>query len=226
MRILYDFIDNLPRRDVCRQPLHLICHSMGNYAFRYAVQALMQVPQGEPREYVRAADAPAMGAEDRPLPALIALPTEAPDPNRLRRTFDQIVLAAADEDEDAFDDPRELRYLPRLGNRVTVYHTQKDWILSTLSSVTKFNGPRLGVDGPENMAMISDKVTAVDVSDAIDPRQDFQSHQYYRIFPAVRDDIVAVLAGERQDKIANRDRTDTQRYRLQAPARRTRRKGR
>lgn len=226
MRILYDFIDNLPRRDVCRQPLHLICHSMGNYALRYAVQALMQVPQGEPREYVRAADAPAPDAEDRPLPALIALPTEAPDPNRLRRTFDQIVLAAADEDEDAFDDPRELRYLPRLGNRVTVYHTQKDWILSTLSSVTKFNGPRLGVDGPENMAMISDKVTAVDVSDAIDPRQDFQSHQYYRIFPAVRDDIVAVLAGERQDKIANRDRTDTQRYRLQAPARRTRRKGR
>lgn len=226
MRILYDFIDNLPRRDVCRQPLHLICHSMGNYAFRYAVQALMQVPQGEPREYGRTADAPPMEGEDRPLPALIALPTEASDPNRLRRTFDQIVLAAADEDEDAFDDPRELRYLPRLGTRVTVYHTQKDWILSTLSSVTKFNGPRLGVDGPENMAMISDKVTAVDVSDAIDPRQDFQSHQYYRIFPAVRDDIVAVLAGERQDKIANRDRTDTQRYRLQAPARRTRRKGR
>ncbi|MEE1611423.1 alpha/beta fold hydrolase [Microvirga sp. CF3016] len=226
MRILYDFIDNLPRRDVCRQPLHLICHSMGNYAFRYAVQALMQVPQGEPREYGRTSDAPPMEGEDRPLPALIALATEASDPNRLRRTFDQIVLAAADEDEDAFDDPRELRYLPRLGNRVTVYHTQKDWILSTLSSVTKFNGPRLGVDGPENMAMISDKVTAVDVSDAIDPRQDFQSHQYYRIFPAVRDDIVAVLAGERQDKIANRERTDTQRYRLQAPARRTRRKGR
>jgi esterase/lipase superfamily enzyme len=226
MRILYDYIDNLPRAAVCRQPLHLICHSMGNYAFRYAVQALMQVPQGEPREYVRTADAPAPDAADRPLPALIAMPTEAPDPNRLRRTFDQIVLAAADEDEDAFDDVKELRYLPRLGNRVTVYHTSKDWILSTLSSVTKFNGPRLGVDGPENMAMISDKVSAVDVSDAIDPRQDFQSHQYYRIFPTVRDDIVAVLAGERQDKIANRDRTDMQRYRLQAPSRRPRRRDR
>jgi esterase/lipase superfamily enzyme len=82
------------------------------------------------------------------------------------------------------------------------------------------------VDGPENMAMISDKVTAVDVSDAIDPRHDFQSHQYYRIFPAVRDDIVAVLAGERQDKIADRDRTDMQRYRLQAPSRGTRRRTR
>ncbi|PVE23743.1 hypothetical protein DC522_14165 [Microvirga sp. KLBC 81] len=225
MRILYDFIDNLPRRDICRQPLHLICHSMGNYAFRYAVQALMQVPQGEPREYIRASDAPATDAEDRPFPALVAMPTEAPDPNRLRRTFDQIILAAADEDEDAFEDARELRYLPRLGNRVTVYHTQEDWILSTLSSVTKFNGPRLGVNGPENMAMISDKVAAIDVSDAISPRQDFQSHQYYRIFPAVRDDIVAVLMGARQDKIANRDRTDTQRYRLQLPSRGRRKPG-
>lgn len=224
MRILYDFIDNLPHWEVCRQPLHLICHSMGNYAFRYAVQALMQVPQGEPREYVRATDAPAAEAQDRPSPALVALPTEAPDPNRLRRTFDQIVLAAADEDEDAFEDAKELRYLPRLGNRVTVYHTQKDWILSTLSSVTKFNGPRLGVNGPENMAMISDKVTAVDVSDAISPRQDFQSHQYYRIFPAVRDDIVAVLKGERQDRIVNRERVDTQRYHLKTSARTMRRK--
>ena len=224
IRILYDFIDNLPRREVCRQPLHLICHSMGNYAFRYAVQALMQVPQGEPREYIRTTDAPATDGEERPFPALVAMPTEAADPNRLRRTFEQIVLAAADEDEDAFEDAKELRYLPRLGNRVTVYHTQEDWILSTLSSVTKFNGPRLGVNGPENTAMISDKVTAVDVSDAIGTRQDFQSHQYYRTSPAVRDDIVAVLAGERQDKIANRERTDIQRYRLQPSSKTTRRK--
>jgi esterase/lipase superfamily enzyme len=226
MRILYDFIDGLPQRDMCRQPLHLICHSMGNYAFRYAVQALMQMPQGEPREYARTIDAPAADGEERSFPALIALPTEAPDPNRLRRTFDQIILAAADEDEDAFEDPKELRYLPRLGNRATVYHTQEDWILSTLSSVTKFNGPRLGVNGPENMAVISDKVTAVDVSDAISPAQDFQSHQYYRISPAVRDDIVAVLSGERQDKVANRDRTDIQRYRLKGPSRGSGRKSR
>ena len=38
MRILYDYIDSLPQREVCRQPVHLICHSMGNYAFRHAVQ--------------------------------------------------------------------------------------------------------------------------------------------------------------------------------------------
>jgi esterase/lipase superfamily enzyme len=67
------------------------------------------------------------------------------------------------------------------------------------------------------METISETVTAVDMSDAIDPQQNFQSHQYYRIFLAVRDDIVVVLARERQDKIAFRDRTDTQRYRLQGP---------
>jgi esterase/lipase superfamily enzyme len=224
IRILYDFIDGLQRDQVCRQPLHLVGHSMGVYAIRHAVQALMLVPQGEPREFARAADAPAPGgAGEGDFPALIAVPTEGADANRLRRTFDQIVLAAADEDEDAFEDARELRHLPRLANRVTIYHTPRDWILSTLSSVTKFNGPRLGVNGPENMGPVSDKVTAVDVSDAIDPGQDIQSHQYYRIFPAVRDDIVAVLKGERQDRIANREPAGSQRYRLAGPARAGRR---
>lgn len=223
LRILYDFLDGLAPEDLCRQPLHLLCHSMGVFALRHAVQALLQVPQGEPREFASPPEGPSSLATEPSFPALVALPTEGPDPNRLRRTFDQIVLAAGDDDEDAFEDPRELRYLPRLGNRVTIYHTQRDWILATLSDKTKFNGPRLGVSGPENMGPISDKVTAVDVSDVIDPREDFQSHQYYRIFPAVRDDIAAVLRNERQDAIANRTPAGPQRFRVRpAPRRRSR----
>ncbi|MGU3665441.1 alpha/beta fold hydrolase [Methylobacterium sp. A49B] len=223
LRILYDFLDGLGPDDLCRQPLHLLCHSMGVFALRHAVQALLEAPQGEPREFARSLEGPGPAASEPAFPALIALPTEGPDPNRLRRTFDQIILAAGDEDEDAFEDPRELRYLPRLGNRVTVYHTPRDWILSTLSDKTKFNGPRLGVNGPENMGPISDKVTAVDVSDVIDTQQDFQGHQYYRLFPPVRDDIVAVLRGERQDTIANRLPSGSQRYRIRpAPRRRNR----
>jgi esterase/lipase superfamily enzyme len=223
LRILYEFLDGLGPDDLCRQPLHLLCHSMGVFALRHAVQALLEVPQGEPREFARSLEGPGPAASEPAFPALIALPTEGPDPNRLRGTFDQIILAAGDEDEDAFEDPRELRYLPRLGNRVTVYHTPRDWILSTLSDKTKFNGPRLGVNGPENMGPISDKVTAVDVSDVIDTQQDFQGHQYYRLFPPVRDDIVAVLRGERQDAIANRLPSGSQRYRIRpAPRRRNR----
>jgi len=225
LRILYDFIDGLPKAAVCRQPLHLIAHSMGVFALRHGVQALIEVPVGEAREFAAAVDEPPAD-ERQTFPALFALPTEGPDPNRLRRTFDQVVLAAGDEDEDAFEDRRELQYLPRLARRVTVYHTHRDWILSALSEKTKFNGPRLGVDGPENMAPISDKVTAVDVSDVIDPTQDFQGHQYYRLFDAVRDDIAAVLRGERQDDIPNRTPSGTGRYRLTragpAPAARSR----
>ncbi|CAO4182502.1 Alpha/beta fold hydrolase [Methylorubrum populi] len=213
MRILYDFIDGLPKDQFCRQPLHLIAHSMGVFALRHGLQALLEIPVGEAREFASAIDEPPAGGR-RTFPALFTVPTEGPDPNRLRRTFEQIVLAAGDEDEDAFENPRELQYLPRLARRVTVYHTHRDWVLATLSEKTKFNGPRLGVDGPENMAPISDKITAVDVSDGFDPNDDSQSHQYYRLFGAVRDDIVAVLRGERQDTISNRDTAGPGRYRL------------
>ncbi|WP_204623436.1 alpha/beta hydrolase [Crenalkalicoccus roseus] len=217
MHILYDFMDSLGPGQACRQPLHLICHSMSVYAFRHAVQVLMRQPIGEARAYAPAANPPPT-APPEGFPALVGLPTEDADPNRLRRTFGQIILAAGDEDEDAFEDARELRYLPRLAGGVTVYHTRQDWILSRLSQHTKFNGPRLGVDGPETMSAISDKVVAVDVSEAIDPRQDFQSHQYYRIFPAVRDDIVAVLNGVRPGAVPSREQTEAKRYRI-LPAR-------
>jgi hypothetical protein len=41
----------------------------------------------------------------RDLPdSMASLSTDTPDPSVLRRTFDRIVLAAADEDADAFDD--------------------------------------------------------------------------------------------------------------------------
>ena len=218
LRILYDYINNLPDRDRCRQPLHLVCHSMGNYALRHALQALMRLPVGESPEYAPASSSPAAsdsGVARKDIPALIGLPTENRDPNRLRRTFDQIILAAADEDEDAFEDELELKYLPRLAAGIAVYHTGRDWILNTLSRYTKFNGPRLGTDGPENMASISDKITAIDVSQVIDPKEDFESHQYYRLFPAVRDDIVAVLSGVRPEQVPNRQPTGSlRRYRI------------
>jgi esterase/lipase superfamily enzyme len=219
MRILYDYIDRLGTGEICRQPLHLICHSMGNYAFRHAVQALLQLPVGAPRDFP---PPPGATGGERPAdaPVLVSLPTEEPDPNRLRRTFDQIILAAADEDDDAFDDSRELKYLPRLASGVTVYHTSKDWILDSLSNVTKLNGPRLGTNGPDNMGSISDKVTAVDVGDVIDIKEDIQSHQYYRIFAPVRDDIVAVLKGVRPNQVPNREPTASQRYRIKPRRRR------
>ena len=194
---LYDYVESLAPADRCRQKLHLLCHSMGNYALRNGLQALLRMP--------------GLAATD---PSTTGIPSGTPNPGILRRTFDQIVLAAADEDEDAFDDANKMKYLPRLGNAVTVYYTHRDWVLSTLSAVTKFNGPRLGTFGPDNMDSISDKVAAVDVSQVITVSEDFQSHQYYRRDPTVRDDIVDVLKDKLPDQIAGRQSIVAGRWRL------------
>jgi esterase/lipase superfamily enzyme len=211
IRRLYDYVDSLAREQRCRQSIHLICHSMGNYVLRNALQALMRLP-----------DAGAAISGD--VRTMSSLGAETPDPSVLRRSFDRIVLAAPDEDADAFDDPAKLKYLPRLGQSVTVYHSGKDWVLNTLSAVTKFNGPRLGSDGPDNMGSISDKVSAIDVSDVLSLEEEPQNHQYYRVFPEVRDDIVAVLKGTPQNQVPNRKTVSEGRWsivRLSAAARRT-----
>ncbi|NTI44229.1 alpha/beta hydrolase [Rhizobium rhizogenes] len=197
LRRLSDFVDKLDQEDRCNQSIHLICHSMGNYVFRNGLQALMKLP--EPAS-------PALSAVN----AMTSLDGTSPS---LRRYFDKVILAAADEDADAFDDPTKLKFLPRICRSVTVYYSAKDWILGTLSSGTKFNGPRLGSDGPDNMSTISDKVSAVDVSDVLDASEP-ENHQYYRVFPQVRDDIKSVLKGTPPDKVANRQAISQARWKI------------
>jgi esterase/lipase superfamily enzyme len=197
LRRLSDFVDKLDQEDRCNQSIHLICHSMGNYVFRNGLQALMTLP--EPA-------APALSA----INAMTSLDGAPPS---LRRYFDKVILAAADEDADAFDDPAKLKFLPRICKSVTVYYSEKDWILGTLSDGTKFNGPRLGSDGPDNMSTISDKVSAVDVSDVLDASEP-ENHQYYRVFPQVRDDIQAALKGTPPDKVANRRAISQARWKI------------
>ncbi|UFZ03978.1 alpha/beta hydrolase [Bradyrhizobium ontarionense] len=207
LRRLYDFVDTLPEGQRCNQSIHLVCHSMGVYVLRNALQALMQMPD------------PVAGATmSSGVSAMVRMGGAQPSLIGLRKTFDKVVLAAADEDADAFDDPAKLKYLPRTATSVTVYHSTKDWVLNTLSAGTKFNGPRLGNDGPENMGSISDKVTAIDCSDVTTFEQDPQEHQYYRIFPVVRDDIVQVLNGVPQNQVTNREPVASARYRIRPQA--------
>jgi len=213
IRRLYDYVDSLQRNERCRQSIHLLCHSMGNYVLRNALQALMRLP-----------DPTAAIVGD--VHAMSTLSADTPDPSVLRRSFEQIVLAAPDEDADAFDDPAKLKYLPRLGRSVTVYQSAKDWVLNTLSATTKFNGPRLGNDGPDNMGSISDKVSAIDVSNVISLEEEPENHQYYRVFPAVRDDIVAVLEGAPQREVRNREPVSEGRWRILPSGRSTRRAAR
>ncbi|HYC05832.1 MAG TPA: alpha/beta fold hydrolase [Azospirillaceae bacterium] len=213
LRILHRFIDGLPVQEYCHQPIHLVCHSMGNFVLRHAMAAMIRDPEPVDDMEVPNNDKDVDLSDIRPM-----LYSEHADPNpsAVRRTFDQIILAAADVDDDAFDKEQKFKYLPRLGRQVTVYHSHRDWILNTLSRITKFNGPRLGVDGPDNMSTISDKVAAVDVSELLDHGEDSdrQNHQYYRKCDRVRDDIIQVLAGKRPNEVAGRSSAGGQRWRL------------
>ncbi|KAK0340480.1 hypothetical protein LTR94_030329, partial [Friedmanniomyces endolithicus] len=71
----------------------------------------------------------------------------AKDRDSLTRLFDQIILAAPDEDDDAFETDEKLRLLPRIARQVSVYFNPNDKGL-TISDKTKANPDRLGSDGP------------------------------------------------------------------------------
>jgi esterase/lipase superfamily enzyme len=208
-RRLYDFVDGLQRDQHCMESIHLLCHSMGNYVLCNAVQALMRLPDGTA---VNAGEARSMSA----------LSSDTPDPSMLRRTFDRIGHAAADEDADAFDDPTKLKIFAPARPICDGLPLAQGLALNTLSAVTKFNGPRLGNDGPENMGTISDKVSAIDVSAVLSLAQDPENHQYYRVYPTVRDDIVAHAQRVAQKQIANREQISDWRINPK-PARKPRR---
>jgi esterase/lipase superfamily enzyme len=112
--------------------------------------------------------------------------------------FDTTVLAAADEVYDSFSYPvpQRLTQLRALSRVVRFYFNRNDDVLA-LSSVV--NGVRrLGQDGPkdwDNATLFPATVyTAKDCTDIADYDVSFlNSHQYYRLSPAVRADIAAVF---------------------------------
>lgn len=138
----------------------------------------------------------------------------AKDPRKLVRLFNEIILAAPDEDDDAFDTDDKLRLLPSLGRRVTVYYNQKDRAL-LISDTTKGNPDRLGSDGPRMLDLLPKKVTVVDcarVAGTGDPRI---QHSYFINCPPVTSDLKATLEGVPPDSIGNRDTVRPERaYRI------------
>jgi len=127
----------------------------------------------------------------------------AKDPRGLIRTFDQILLAAPDEDDDAFEREDKLKLLPRLGRQVTVYFNPNDKGL-IVSDKTKSNPDRLGSDGPRMVDLIPKKVVLVDCRHVAKHADKFVEHSYYIRSRAVNGDIVAVLNGQEPETIGNR----------------------
>lgn len=118
----------------------------------------------------------------------------------LSRIFDNIVLTAADEDNDAFEFDYKLAKLPELAQRITVYFNNGDLALAA-SDLTKGNPDRLGHDGPNKPHQIPAKVVIVDATDVV---QGISEHSYHVEDVKVAKDIIAVLRGESSDKIPDR----------------------
>ena len=164
LEFLFRFLGRMSAQDACDQRLHLICHSMGNYALRWALQAMKE--------------------ERRALP----------------RVFDEIILAAADEDDDAFEHDFKLGDLPALGQRITVLFNRNDRALG-VSDVTKGNMDRLGASGARRPHMVHNKITLVDCTPVA---RGLVEHSYYLRSQEVVDDICDVLKSTPSDEIGGR----------------------
>jgi len=128
----------------------------------------------------------------------------AKDPRKLVRIFGEIILAAPDEDDDAFDTDDKLRLLPSLGSRVTVYHNHLDRALF-VSDKTKTNPDRLGSDGPRMLDLLPKKVIIVDCARVATAGDKHIQHSYFINCPPVTADLKATLQGESADTIGNRE---------------------
>ena len=178
---LRDFLAEMGQanEEFCQQRLHLLAHSMGNYALRHGLQGIRS-----------------------------ELGDDIP------RLFDNIILAAADEDDDAFELDHKFRKLPALARRVHVYHSPDDRAL-LISDKTKRNPDRLGSDGPRLIDDLPRKVVLIDCRKVDRAKGDIQVHQYYRLRREVVEDINQVLAGVAPEDIDNRDHNPaTRSYRI------------
>ena len=93
--------------------------------------------------------------------------------------------------------------LARMTDRFAVYHTPRDRAL-IISEDAKGNPERLGSDGPDNSANLSDKIAVINVSDVLKADDDIQNHQYYWNNPFVRKDILGVLGDVPANEIEGR----------------------
>jgi esterase/lipase superfamily enzyme len=172
-----DFIRNTPRAERCDGRIHLLCHSMGNWALRGAVQAM--------RTFVG---------------------------NNIPPLFDEVILAAADEDDDTLHLSHKVAPLLRGCRRLTVYYNHQDLALKA-SDCAMGNPDRLGRSGPGGPGgpePLSKKVSVVNVSPRIvweakgasawtaDPT----GHQYFRNNTRVRKDLLQVLGGKLDEEFA------------------------
>ena len=122
------------------------------------------------------------------------------------RYFEYAVLAAADEDNNALDEPNKLNRLLTLATNIDIYTNEFD-LAMFLSSIANFHQP-LGSFGPANFDKLPSEVIWIDCTDVgntykNDGSSDF-GHQYFRRSEPVIADVRQVLQGIPPDKVTPR----------------------
>lgn len=134
--------------------------------------------------------------------------------NRVPRLFEQILMMAADEDDDAFDFDYKLLPLPYLTRRTSVYFNRGDLALWA-SDTFKGNAPRLGTDGPFQPRSVPRSVYPIDCTDVVEAAGNPAEHSYFLENPRVIADMRWVLKNHNPDDILGRDfLVSTNRFRL------------
>lgn len=132
--------------------------------------------------------------------------------------FEEVILAASDVDNTAFELPNPLGALPSLCRRVHVYTNRNDLAL-VISKNTKTSVKRMGTDGPSDVSKIPSHIYLVDCTDVASQgvlglKNELVQHWYHKYVTAVVSDIAAVLRGENDESIGNRTTVSPIKYRI------------
>jgi esterase/lipase superfamily enzyme len=104
--------------------------------------------------------------------------------------LNKVILAAADVDWTAFEEPQPLYNLIDICESVHIYIHKEDRALG-ISETTKNPANRLGKHGPKNKNRLSSNISCIDVSNV--PSGDDNNHGYFLSSPKVVKDVLEVF---------------------------------
>jgi esterase/lipase superfamily enzyme len=115
--------------------------------------------------------------------------------------FDRVILAASDESRDSIAAGGALRLTAGFAKKVYLYYNRQD--LPLLVSEDVHRDQRLGRQGPPTPFALPANTQVINCSTAVpldlQADLDWQRHQYYRLYPWVRDDMALVMNGAESD---------------------------
>ncbi|MDR4892901.1 MULTISPECIES: alpha/beta hydrolase [unclassified Chryseobacterium] len=130
----------------------------------------------------------------------------------IQRVIDQVLLLNADVSYKVFEDSEDsFNKLPLLANRISIYLNRQDIILGASQFTKNILTPRLGKNGPSDIAHYKDIVSVIDCTfvkdDLLDSfKYEVGNHWGYLSSSQVQEDIFQNLYGIDRNLITNRSK--------------------